>query len=133
MGRARNIQDGSKGDKMRQQWGEQETSKVASAMVTKTTAIMRLQASQTRPCAPQQLTRLSSAVVLVDGVVECPDVGRLRKGLCHRLSADDGLCLLLCSRLSASSNRPRLAVRHLEIVPSEVSPGNGEKMGQPWH
>ena len=36
MGRARHIQDGSKGDKMRegQLWGKQETSKVATAMVT---------------------------------------------------------------------------------------------------
>ena len=97
-------------------------------MVTKTTAIMRLQAPQTGPGGPQHLIRISSAVVLVDGVVECPDVGRLRKGLCHRLSADDGLCLLLCCRLSASSNRPRLTVQHLD-----VSPGNGDKVGQPWH
>ena len=66
--------------------------------------------------SPQQLTRISSAMVLVDGVVECPDVGRLRKGLCHRLSAVDGLCLLLCSRLSASSNRPHLTVQHVKVV-----------------
>ena len=85
-------------------------------MVTKTTAIMRLQAPQTGPGGPQQLTRISSAVVLVDGVVECPDADRLRKGLCHRLSAVDGLCLLLCSRLSASSNKPHLTVQHVKVV-----------------
>ena len=85
-------------------------------MVTKTTAIMRLQAPKIGPGGPQQLTRISSAMVLVDGVVECPDVGRLRKGLCHRLSAVDGLCLLLCSRLSASSNKPHLTVQHVKVV-----------------